>query len=61
MLKDTEERKKGKSDNTLEAGRQKHTLLSTDFGVQESRSVTDHSRAETGSRLCCRGQEGVRF
>lgn len=60
MLKDTEERKKGKSDNTLEARRQKHTLLLTDFGVQESRKVTDHSRAGTGSQLCCRSQEGVR-
>lgn len=61
MFKDTEERKKDKSDNTLEAGRQKHTLSLTDFGVQESCSVTYHSIAKMGSQLCCRTQKGVRF
>lgn len=57
MLKDTEERKKDKSDNTVEAGRQKHTLSLTDFGVRESCNVTNHSSIQIG----CRNQKGVRF
>lgn len=61
MLKDTEERKKDKSDNTLEAGRQKHTLPLADFGVQENCNVTDHSSVKMGSQLCCRTQKRVRF